>query len=183
MRPPPVRDPRDPAAAEALGPLPEWDLSDLYSGPDDPAIAGDLDELRRECPAFAADYEGRLAGLDAAGLLAAIRRWERIQALSGRIMSFAGLRHYQDTLDAGRAKFFGDHQAAITDATTPLVFFTLELNRVDDARLDALVASNADLARYKPVFDRIRKIELLKIHRTLGEIREMFDQEDGKPAA
>ena len=55
-------------------------------------------------------------------------------------MSYAGLRYYQNTTDPVRAKFFGDKQAAITDLTTPLVFFTLELNRVEDARLDALLA-------------------------------------------
>ena len=56
------------------GALPEWDLSDLYAAPDAPEIGRDIDWLRRRVPAFAADYEGKLAGLDAAGLLAAIRR-------------------------------------------------------------------------------------------------------------
>ena len=48
-----------------------------------------------------------------------------------------GLRYYQNTTDPLRAKFFGDMQTALTDASTPLVFFTLELNRLDDAALDA----------------------------------------------
>jgi oligoendopeptidase F len=157
----PVRafDARDPAADEALGSLPEWDLSDLYAAPDAPEIARDLAWLEDEARGFAAAYEGRLAGLDAAGMLEAIRRWERIQAVSGRIMSYAGLRHYQMTTDPVRAKFFGDMQGTITDSTTPLVFFTLELNRVEDARLDGLFAENADLARYRPVLDRIRKMK------------------------
>ena len=72
-------DAREPAADAALGALPEWDLTDLYAAPDAPELARDLDWLRAECLAFAADYEGRLAGLDAAGLLAAIRRYERIE--------------------------------------------------------------------------------------------------------
>ena len=93
-----------------LGPLPEWDLTDLYAAPDAPEIARDTDWLGAECRSFAADYEGRLAGLDAAGLLAAVRRWERIQVVSGRLGSYAGLRYYQNTTDAGRAKFFGDMQ-------------------------------------------------------------------------
>ena len=151
-------DARDPADG-GLGALPEWDLSDLYAAPDAPEIARDLDWLRAECAAFAADYEGKLAGLDAAGLLEAIRRYERIQAVSGRVMSYAGLRYYQNTTDPVRAKFFGDRQTELTDLSTPLVFFTLELNRVDDARLDALVAADAELARYKPVLDRIRKMK------------------------
>ncbi len=159
MRPTLVRDARDATAAPDLGPLPEWDLSDLYSGEDAPELARDLDWLGAECAAFARDHEGKLAGLDAAGLLAAIRRYERIQSVSGRIMSFAGLRYYQNTIDPARAKFFGDKQTAITDLSTPLVFFTLELNRIDDARLDALLASDPELGRYKPVLDRIRAMK------------------------
>ncbi len=155
----PVHDARDPAAGENLGPLPEWDLSDLYAAPDAPEVARDTDWLGTECRSFAADYEGRLAGLDAEGLLGTIRRWERIQAISGRLGSYAGLRYYQNTTDQNRAKFFGDMQTTLTDLTTPLVFFTLELNRVEDARLDGLMAENAELGRYRPVLDRIRKMK------------------------
>lgn len=123
-----IRDARDPASNEGLGALPEWDLTDLYASEDAPELARDLEWLGAECATFARDHEGKLAGIDAAGLLSAIRRWERIQTISGRIMSYAGLRHYQNTLDPARAKFFGDMQGRVTDLTTPLVFFTLELN-------------------------------------------------------
>ncbi|MBK1634695.1 M3 family oligoendopeptidase [Rhodovulum adriaticum] len=139
-----------------LGKLPDWDLSDLYSAPDAPEIARDLDWLATECAAFASDYEGKLADLDAAGWLTCIDRYEAIDRISGRLMSYAGLRYYQNTVDAERAKFLSDCQDKITTFTTPLVFFTLEINRIDDARLDAVFAENADLARYKPVFDRLR---------------------------
>ncbi len=47
-------------------------------------------------------------------------------------MSFAGLRYYTRTTDAGRAKVMSDMQESITNFTTPLVFFTLELNRLED---------------------------------------------------
>ena len=46
-----------------------------------------------------------------------------------------------------RAKFFGDTQAALTEITTPLVFFSLELNRIDDAALDAVVAARSGSSR------------------------------------
>ncbi len=152
-------DAREPAAAENLGPLPEWDLGDLYVSPHASELNADTEWLRGECRAFARDYEGKLAGLDAAGLLGAIRRWERIQSVSGRIMSYAGLRYYQNTTDPMRSKFFGDTQAALTEITTPLVFLSLELNRIDDAALDAVVAADPALTRYKPVLDNIRKMK------------------------
>ncbi len=154
-----VFDSRDPAADKALGNLPEWDLSDLYAAPDAPEITRDVDWLRTECTSFAADYEGKLASLDAGGLLAAILRYEKIQSISGRIMSFAGLRYYQNTTDAQRGKFFGDMQGTLTDISTPLVFFTLELNRVEDSQLDALLDSDAALNRYRPILDRLRAMK------------------------
>lgn len=155
----PFRDAHADTGANPSGDLPEWDLDDLYSGEDAPELKRDLDWLEKACASFAADYEGRLAELDAAGLLDCILRNERIDAVAGRIMSYAGLRHYQQTTDGKRAKFLSDCQEKITNYTTPLVFFTLELNRLDDTFLTERFAANADLARYKPVFDRIRKLK------------------------
>jgi oligoendopeptidase F len=164
-------DARDPSGGEALGPLPEWDLSDLYPSEDSPELRRDLDQLRVDAPAFAADYEGKLAALDAAGMLTAIHRYERIQSRAGRIMSFASLRHYQNTLDPARAKFFGDMQSEITEVTTPLVFLTLELNRIEDARISELLGQMAELGRYKPVFDRIRA---MKPYQLLDELEKFL---------
>ncbi|MCZ4269216.1 M3 family oligoendopeptidase [Rhodobacteraceae bacterium G21628-S1] len=155
----PVRDANASSGSGDLGKLPEWDLSDLYAGEDAPELSRDLDWLQKECAGFAADYEGKLADLDADGLLTCVHRNEEINNIAGRIMSYAGLRYYQLTTDADRAKFLSDVQEKVTVFTTPLVFFTLEINRIEDATLDALFADNADLARYKPVFDRIRAMK------------------------
>ena len=167
----PVRDANTSHGSENLGQLPEWDLSDLYAGEEAPELARDLDWLEAECAAFAADYEGKLASLDAQALLRCVHRNERISAIAGRIMSFAGLRYYQMTIDAGRTKFMSDVQEKITRFTTPLVFFTLELNRLDEAHLQGLLAANADLARYAPVFDRIRA---MKPHQLSDEMEKFL---------
>ncbi len=156
---PPAAPDGAPGAAADLGDLPEWDLSDLYPAPDSAELAADLDRLDDACRSFAADYEGKLAGLDAAGLLACIRRYEEIETLSGRIMSYAGLRYYQNTTDPERAKFLSDMQARITDMTAPLVFFSLEMNRLDDDHLQARLDANADLARYWPWLRRMRAMK------------------------
>jgi len=153
------RDVRDTTSADGLGDLPEWNLDDLYPSQDGPEISKDMDWLGKECPSFAADYEGKLADLDAAGLLGCIQRYEKIQNIMGRIMSYAGLRYYQNTTDAGRGKFMADMQGDITNMSTAMVFFTLELNRVDDDKLDTMVAENADLARYKPILDQMRAMK------------------------
>ena len=166
-----------------LGSLPEWDLSDLYTDPDAPALKSDLAWLEKECQSFAADYEGKLAALGAEALLTSVQRQEKINAISGRIMSYAGLRYYQLTTDGERTKFMSDLQVKITDFSTPLVFFTLELNRLDDEHLDSLLAQNADLARYRRVFERIRAMkpyqlsdELEKFLHDLGAVGDAWEK-------
>ena len=166
-----------------LGVLPEWDLSDLYTGPDAPALHSDLAWLEKECQSFAADYEGKLAALSAEALLTCVQRQEKISAVSGRIMSYAGLRYYQLTTDGERTKFMSDLQEKITDFSTPLVFFTLELNRLEDEHLESLLAQNANLARYRPVFERTRAMkpyqlsdELEKFLHDLGAVGDAWEK-------
>ncbi|GAA6176837.1 M3 family oligoendopeptidase [Sulfitobacter pacificus] len=183
----PLRDVNASHGDKNLGDLPEWDLSDLYTGEDAPELKRDLDWLEQACASFASDYEGKLEALDAAGLLECVLRNEKINQIAGRIMSFAGLRYYQLTTDAGRAKFMSDMQEKITNFTTPLVFFTLELNKLPDDHMGKLLAQNVDLARYKPIFDRIRAMkpyqlsdELEKFMHDLGVVGDawerMFDE-------
>ena len=179
----PVRDANTTSGNRDLGDLPEWDLTDLYSGEDAPELKRDLDWLEQACTSFAADYEGKLADLDAAGMLECVLRNEKISQIAGRLMSYAGLRYYQQTTDADRAKFMGDLQEKITNFTTPLVFFTLELNRLEDDHLNGLMDANEDLARYRTVFDRIRAMkpyqlsdELEKFLHDLGVVGDAWER-------
>jgi oligoendopeptidase F len=173
MTPTPAFD-ANATGGKSFGDLPEWDLTDLYKAPDAPEFGQDMDWLEAACATFANDYEGKLATLDAAGMLDCVTRYERIDTVAGRVMSYAGLRYYQNTTDADRAKFLADAQDRITTFTTPLVFFSLEVNRIDDATLAAHFAANADLARYKPIFDRLRA---MKPHQLSDELeRFLHDQ-------
>ncbi len=158
-------------AGGGLGKLPDWDLSDLYTAPDAPELSRDMDWLEGACASFAADYEGKLAALDAGGMLDCIHRFEKIEGVAGRIMSYAGLRYYQNTIDGARAKFMSDCQDKITGFTTPLVFFSLEFNRIEDEAYTAVFTANPDIARYKPVFDRMRA---MKPHQLSDELERFL---------
>ena len=89
-------------------------------------------------------------------LAAAVRRYEAIDDLMGRLGSYAGLVHAGDTVDPARTKFYGDMQERMTAASTHLLFFTLELNRIDDAVLDAAMADPA-LGHYRPWLEDVRR--------------------------
>jgi oligoendopeptidase F len=150
---------KDPAAA--LGALPEWNLADLYPGIDSPEVKHDLDRARSACVAFEESFKGKLAAMaqqaDAGRALAdAVKQLEALDDLLGRLISYASLVHAGDTTDPVRAKFYGDVQDQITAASSHLLFFALELNRIDDARLEAAMADPA-LGHYRPFIEDVRK--------------------------
>src|SRR5438445_156079 len=81
----------------------------------DPRVKRDLDRADAESIAFEQAHKGKLAELaarpDAGATLAeAVRRYEQLEDLLGRVGSFAGLVHAENTLDPARGKFFGDVQ-------------------------------------------------------------------------
>ena len=181
--PVPVRDATTGGGTENFGDLPEWDLSDLYSSPDAPELSKDMAWLEKECASFAKDYENQLAGLSSNDMLNCVHRNEKISNIAGRVMSYAGLRHYQMTTDGDRTKFLSDTQEKITDFTTPLVFFTLEMNRLEDNHLDNLMAKNQELARYKRAFDRMLAMkphqlsdEMEKFVHDLGAVGDAWEK-------
>ncbi len=148
------------AETEALETLPVWDLSDLYAGMEAPEVSSDLERSARLSEAFQARYKGRLAELAAASeggarLAEAIAEFERIEEVMGRLASFAGLVYSGDTSDPARAKFYGDLQDRLTTISTQLLFFALELNRLDDAVLERAL-QNPALAVYRPWLEDLR---------------------------
>jgi oligoendopeptidase F len=157
MAKPQKESPKDPK----LGALPEWNLDDLYPGPDSPELKWDLENAETRCVAFEADFKGKLAELAAGpeagkALAAAVQRYEALDDTLGRVMSYASLRYAGNTADPAIAKFYGDMQDRITAASLHLLFFTLELNRVDDDKLDAALTDPA-LGHYRPWIEDVRK--------------------------
>ncbi|MGZ8372467.1 MAG: M3 family oligoendopeptidase, partial [Rhodoplanes sp.] len=139
---------------------PEWNLADLYPAIDAPEIRRDLDLARAEAVTFETAYKGRLIEHaqqpDAGRLLTeAIKRFEALDDLIGRLMSFASLVHAGDTTDPVRTKFFGDVQDELTAVSLHLLFFTLELNRIDNDVLEAALA-DPELRHFRPFIEVVR---------------------------
>jgi len=148
-------------AAAKAGKLPEWNLTDLYSGIDAPEIVRDLDRMDADCAAFEADYKGKLAEETAkpeggAWLAQAVKRYEAIDDLAGRLGSFAGLIHAGDSVDPAISKFYGDVSERLTAASLHLLFFALELNRIDDAVIERAMQT-PELGYYRPWIEDSRK--------------------------
>jgi oligoendopeptidase F len=143
------------------GKLPEWNLADLYPGIDAPEVARDLAKMDAECVAFETDYKGKLAEQTASEgggkwLAEAVRRYEAIDDLAGRLGSYAGLVHAGDSVDPAISKFYGDVSERLTNASVHLLFFPLELNRVDDAVIERAMQT-PELSHYRPWIEDLRK--------------------------
>src|SRR5215469_902906 len=151
-----------PAGAKPkLGKLPEWNLADLYNGPDAPELKADLASAESAADAMQARYAGKLANLLDNGkgggeIAQAVRKYEALNDVMGRIVSYASLLYAADTADPKRQKFFGDIQEKITAISSKLLFFPLELNRIDDDALDKAM-SESELSHYRPWLEDLRK--------------------------
>ncbi len=133
----------------ALGALPEWDLSDLYLGRDSPELKGDLERTATAAAAFQTAYRGKLAGCSGEALAAATAAYERLRETLERVMSYASLVYSADMSDPEIGRFFQTMQERTNDISTTLLFFTLEINKLEDADLAAKLKVPA-LARYAP---------------------------------
>jgi oligoendopeptidase F len=156
----------------ALGPLPEWDLGDLYPGRESPELARDLARLADDAEAFRRRCEGRLAELSGAALGAAVAEYERLQELVGRIISYASLVHAGNLADPEIGRFYQTIQERINTISTTLLFFTLEINRLDDGELTAKEADPA-LARYRPW---LRDTRAFRPHQLSDEIEKLLHE-------
>ena len=168
---------KKPAKTSKLGALPEWNLTDLYPGLDSPELKWDLENADQRCAAFEADFKGRLtamaAGPDAGkALAAAVKRYEALDDTLGRVGSYAQLVYAGDSTDPVRAKFYGDVQERITAASLHLLFFTLELNRIEDAALEAAMADPA-LGHYRPWIEDVRKDKPYQLE---DRVEELFHE-------
>ena len=155
-----------------LGELPNWNLSDLYPGPESPELERDLAEMQGAAERFQKRYEGKLAELDGAGLAEAIAEYERIDETLSRVMSYAGLVYAGDMSDPKLGKFYQSMQERVTAISTPLVFFTLEINRIDDAALESKLA-DAQLARFHPW---LRDLRVFRPHQLSDELERLLHE-------
>jgi oligoendopeptidase F len=165
------------ATAKPLGVLPEWDLGHLYPGMESPELKADLERAMSESQNFAALYRGKLGALaereDGGAVLAeAVKAFEGLSDRLGRIGAYAGLVYAGDTTDPQRAKFYGDTQDKLNAAVTELLFFELELNRIEPEHL-ARIAATGPLSHWKPWLDDLAKD---KPHQLEDRVEALFHE-------
>lgn len=186
-----------PAEAQAstsrdLGELPTWRLEDLYPGQTSAEFLGAVEKAAADALAFEVKWKGKLAeALETVGdisLAQALTEMDALEDLLGRIASYAGLTYYSDMTNPANGKFFGDIQAKLTDMSSRLLFFPLELNRLADDAVDAAMDRDPALAHFRPwivdlrkdkpyqLDDRIEQLFLEKSQTGAAAFNRLFDE-------
>jgi oligoendopeptidase F len=159
------------ANTETTTDLPTWDLGDLYAGPDAPAITRDLDDAQAATTTFGQQFQGKISSLSPSDFAAAITRYEEIQEALGRVGSYAQLLHAGDLTDPAIAKFAQDIRERLNAISMDLIFFTLEINRLDDGLLKDLLTGAAD--KYRPWIDNVRAH---REHELADDVEKLFHE-------
>ncbi len=160
----------------ALAAPPVWDLSDLYSGLDDPRLQSDLDRVREQARAFEEAYRGKIAAPECtpATLRAALDEYDRLNRERARPIAYAGLQFSANTADPARGALLQRMQVENTGISTHLIFFDLEIGRIPDATFAAIIG-DPQLAPYRHYLEHER--EAAKHH--LSEPEEKLAEELG----
>lgn len=143
------------SATQPQSSLPAWDLADLYPGAESAELKADLARVEGLAAGFSRDFAGKMAAANAEDFAEALRQYEEINEILGRILSFAQLRHATAVTDPAIARFQQNINEKATVISQKTLFFTLEINHVDDARI-ALWLEHAETRRYKPWIDHVR---------------------------
>ncbi|WP_417789761.1 M3 family oligoendopeptidase [Terasakiella pusilla] len=123
--------------------LPTWDLTHLYSAPDGEDLKADLQKGRAMAESFAATYQGKLAELDGKTFAQSLKDFEALEDVLGRIVSYAQLLYAGDNTDGKIAQFYQNMQEEITNLSSLILFYTLEINKLDDDVLENLLKDEA----------------------------------------
>jgi oligoendopeptidase F len=165
----------EPMIESELGALPRWDLGDLYPGPDSGELAADLERLGAEAKSFHQRYAGKLGELGGDELGEAVVAYEALQETLGRIMSYAQLVYSCAMDDVAIARFFQTTQERVNRITVELLFFTLELNQLDDAALERAQEQSATLARYAPW---LRDVRVFRPHQLADDLERLLHEKE-----
>ncbi|MBO6784536.1 MAG: oligoendopeptidase F, partial [Alphaproteobacteria bacterium] len=167
------RKPKGSPARDKLGPLPEWDLTDLYASPESAVLRDDLADMRKASKAFSKRLQGKLAGLSGDKLAKAVSDYEKIDEVLSRIMSYASLLYSGDMTDPNNGRFYQSMRETVTEISSHLLFFDLEINRIPDRTLSKKLKESKRLARYEPW---LRDVRAFREHQLDDELEKLLHE-------
>lgn len=149
-----------PEATETKKPLIEWNLNSLYQGPEDPQLEKDRLQLELAIKEFGVKYRGKIFhdALEPEFLLQAIKDYEDIEAIAHNVSTYAFLLWSVATQQTDIQSFKDQSTKFITELTTQMDFFKLELEQIPPAQFQAMF-TREDLKKYAEFMRRIRSFK------------------------
>jgi oligoendopeptidase F len=160
------------AGKPEFGQLPVWNLGDLYAGPECAELKRDLGAAANEAKAFAERYKGKLATLESAAFGRAIAAYEAVDEKLSRILSYAQLLYSANVGDPAVGRFYQTMQEQVTEISTELLFFRLEINGLEEADITRLTAA-PEAARYRPW---LRDVRLFRPHQLPEDMERLLHE-------
>lgn len=149
--------------------LPGWDLSDLYKGINDPQIAVDLQLYKDKSEEFAQKYKGKIAQLSSDEIARSLREYEDLDSIAYKLGEFAYLNMSTQMKNKEAMAFYQNTSEKLTDYAKPTIFYSLEVNKVDDAKI-AEWLKNPGVAKYKYWLERTRRYKPYELSEAVEEI-------------
>lgn len=145
---------------------PSWDLSDFYASPSDKKIAAEIKKISEEARKFTKEHSGKVTGLSAPQLFLAIQKFEEISEKIGRISSYAQLLYASDLSNQSNIAFHQNITETLSKFESELVFFQLEINKIDEKKLATLL-KNPELKKYQPFIRDTRAFQKYQLSEEL----------------
>jgi oligoendopeptidase F len=152
--------------------LPTWNLGDFYDGYDSPKLAADIRRGTARIATFSKAYAGKVETLEAHAFAEAMAEYEAIQELLGKIGSYAQLLYAGDMSKPEIGQFYQNTQETLTTLSSQMLFFTLSINKIDDAKARKLLAA-PEMAHYAPW---VRELRALKPYQLSDELEKMLHE-------
>jgi len=167
----------DPAEAQDRpdeGGLPTWDLTDLFPAARLAELRAALGAIEDRAHGFAAKYRGRVAFLEPEDFAAAADAYQEIEESLARLSAFAELSFSAQSDDpaSGQLLQFVTEQA--TSTTSELLFFTLEINRLDDETVETW-QNHQSVRPWRPW---LRDLRVFRKHQLSDDLERLLNEKD-----
>ncbi len=152
--------------------LPVWNLKDFYENHTSPKIAQDSKLAETLIANFTKLYGGKVAALPASTLANALKEYEIISDLLGKLGSYAQLLYAGDMSKPDIAQFYQNMQETLTTLSSRLLFFTLSINKASEVQAKKWLAAK-ELTHYAPW---VRELRALKPYQLSDDIEKLLHE-------
>ena len=156
-------------AKQAYSKLPVWRLQDLYPSINSNKIKLDLNYIKKSSKLFEKKFEGKIKKLNSIELFKAIKKLEKIDEVTDKILSFAHLLIAENSDHEKNKIFFQLMQEKITDYSSCLIFFTLELNQIEEKKINILLKKTF-LKKFKTWIKNRRSFKPYQLNKQLEKL-------------